>query len=86
MAIYQITFLLFFRPSLLTVTKIAALWYGVPASSISLRELARYALDQHDITLYTLTLGVRFLALIHCTFVQEHELEDEDVVQIIKKI
>ena len=34
----------------------------------------------------TLTPGVRFLPLIHCPSVQEHELEDEDVVQIIKKI
>lgn len=31
-------------------------------------------------------LVVRFLALIYCAFVQEHELDDEDVVQIIKKI
>lgn len=50
-AMYQIIFYLFFWPSSLTAPKIAALWYGVPVWNISLRELARYALDQQDVTL-----------------------------------
>lgn len=61
--------------------KLAVHWCGVLARSINHRELARYSFFYH----YNVSL--MFASSINSDdFMQEHELEDEDVVQIIKKI
>lgn len=79
-------FSLVFWPSSLTASKnCSALVWGSSVKHKPQR-VGKVCIRPARCYIVTHPLGVRFLALIYCAFVQEHELDDEDVVQIIKKI